>query len=55
MPANSDRVKLLLLAVALFGGFVLGVINWVVIPALKVQESYKEVSGGIRGQNYEAP
>lgn len=51
MTLPSTKVKLLLLGVALFGGFVIAVLKFVIIPFLMFQESVNEVSGGIRGQN----
>lgn len=50
----NTKAKLLLLVVALAGGFVIAVFKFVVVPILMLQEPYSEVSGGIRGQNYKA-
>lgn len=56
MLTNNSKVKLLLLGVALFGGVVIALFKFVIVPFLMFQEPVNEVSGGIRGQNkYEAP
>lgn len=53
MTLPSTKAKLLLLGIALFGGLVIAFLKIVVVPILMFQEPVNEVTGGIRGQNYE--
>lgn len=50
----TTKAKLLLLVIAIVGGFMIAVFKFVIVPILTLQEPYSEVSGGIRGQNYKA-